>query len=189
MSTVPSLKLTQAAPEVACQLIGSILIRDFSDGTSVGGVIVETEAYAAHEAASHSHGRRTERNAPMFMRAGTIYIYRSYGIHLCMNIVVGHEDGQAVLIRALQPTMGLERMRALRGVEADQMLCSGPGRVGQALGIELHWSGKHLSELPVRLVAKANNGRIESRQRIGISRAQELPWRFVLAGSAYLSRP
>ena len=175
-----------AAPDVARALIGSILLVD-----GVGGVIVETEAYDQAEAASHSFSGRMARNDALFGPPGRAYVYLSYGLHWCLNFVcmpAGH--GAGVLIRALEPTAGLEAMRERRGVEALRLLCSGPGRLGQALGITRELSGARLDRSPFRIVVPTEGPvAVASDVRIGISKARELPWRFVLAGSPYLSRP
>ena len=177
------------APEVARALIGATLLVD-----GVGGVIVETEAYDASEPASHSHPGPTPRNRAMFGPPGHAYVYRSYGVHWCLNFVcreAGH--GAGVLIRALRPTHGLALMRQRRqlpGLEGDdRLLCAGPGRVGQALGITLAHYGLPLDAPPFAVrAALAPPPRVLSGPRIGISKAVELPWRFGWAGSPYLSR-
>jgi DNA-3-methyladenine glycosylase len=173
--------------EVARLLIGASL---FVDG--VGGTIVETEAYDESDPASHTYAGHTARNAAMFGPPGRAYVYRSYGIHWCLNFVcepVGH--GAGVLIRALEPTAGLERMRARRGLDAPRLLCSGPGRLGQALGITHALNGLRLDRKPFRVVARRDDAKVavQSGVRIGISKSRELPWRFVLAGSPFVSRP
>ncbi|MFV0679811.1 DNA-3-methyladenine glycosylase [Ottowia sp.] len=181
------------APTVARALIGATLLVN-----GVGGVIVETEAYDASEAASHTHRGLTPRNRAMFGPPGHAYVYRSYGIHWCLNFVC-REDGHGagVLIRALQPTQGLAQMRQRRSLPADarasahhdRLLCSGPGRLGQALGITLAYYGLPLDAPPFAVLAPAaDDTSVISGPRIGISRAQELPWRFGLAESRYLSR-
>ena len=179
------------APLVACALIGATLLVD-----GVGGVIVETEAYDAADPASHTHRGETPRNRAMFGPPGHAYVYRSYGIHWCLNFVcreAGH--GAGVLIRALRPTHGLARMRARRGLPPehtdDRVLCAGPGRVGQALGITLAHYGLALNEPPFVVLAPpadAPRAEVLSGPRIGISKAVELPWRYGLAGSPHLSR-
>jgi DNA-3-methyladenine glycosylase len=171
---------------VARQLIGATLLVD-----GVGGVIVETEAYDRSDAASHTYRGPTPRNAVMFGPPGHAYVYRSYGLHWCLNAVcreAGH--GAGVLIRALEPTDGLATMRARRGLDDARLLCAGPGRVGQALGItrERH-NGLRLDAPPFVLTPAREAPRVLCGPRIGISQAVELPWRFVLAGSPYLSRP
>jgi len=176
-----------AAPQVARALIGATLLVD-----GVGGVIVETEAYDASEPASHSHPGPTPRNRAMFGPPGHAYVYRSYGIHWCLNFVcreAGH--GAGVLIRALQPTHGLTLMRQRRGLPDDgdqRLLCAGPGRVGQALGITLAHYGLPLNQAPFAVLAAPARLRVLSGPRIGISKAVALPWRFGLAGSPHLSR-
>ena len=179
------------APAVARALIGATLLVD-----GVGGVIVEAEAYDMTDAAAHTHRGPTTRNRAMFGPPGHAYVYRSYGIHWCLNFVcreAGH--GAGVLIRALHPTQGLARMRERRGLPEDQaddrLLCAGPGRVGQALGITLAHYGLPLDRAPFALRAApagAPPAEVLSGPRIGISKAVELPWRFGLAGSPHLSR-
>ena len=173
--------------EVARALIGASL---FVSG--VGGRIVETEAYDESDPASHSYSGVTARNAVMFGPPGRAYIYRSYGIHWCLNFVCmprGH--GAGVLIRALEPTAGLAAMRDRRGLADERLLCSGPGRLGQALAITHALNGIRLDRAPFRLVAAPASpaAEVASGLRIGISKARELPWRFVLAGSPFLSKP
>ncbi|RZJ02018.1 MAG: DNA-3-methyladenine glycosylase [Rubrivivax sp.] len=171
---------------VARELLGWTLLVD-----GVGGIIVETEAYDADDAASHSFGgRRSARNAAMFGPPGHAYVYLSYGLHWCLNFVcreAGH--GAAVLVRALQPTQGLDVMRARRGQQAPRLLASGPGRVGQALGIDRSFDGLPLAQPPFELVAPARAPDVTCGARIGITKAADLPWRFGIAGSPYLSKP
>jgi len=175
------------AATLARRLIGATLLVD-----GAGGIIVETEAYDAADPASHSHPGPTPRNRAMFGPPGHAYVYRSYGIHWCLNFVcreAGH--GAGVLIRALQPTSGLAQMRQRRNLPADgddRLLCAGPGRVGQALGITLAHNGLPLDKPPFAILARAAPVKVISGPRIGISRAVDLPWRFGLAGSPYLSR-
>ena len=172
---------------VARELLGWTLLV-----AGVGGVIVETEAYDADDPASHSFSGRTARNAAMFGPSGHAYVYLSFGLHWCLNFVcreAGH--GAAVLVRALQPTHGLDVMRARRGVEALRLLASGPGRVGQALGIDRSFDGLPLSRQPFEWIAPpcaAAAAHIACGPRIGITKAAALPWRFGMAGSPFLSR-
>jgi DNA-3-methyladenine glycosylase len=155
----------------------------------VGGVIVETEAYARDDPASHSYGGPTRRNAAMFGPPGHLYVYRSYGIHWCANVVCEREGaGAAVLLRALEPTVGLERMRERRELEPVALLCSGPGRLAQALGITGEHDRHPLDRPPFRVLPRPGPAAVVTTTRVGISRAGELPWRYVLAGSSFPSR-
>lgn len=175
--------------EVARRLIGVTLLVD-----GVGGRIVETEAYDRSEPASHSFNGPTPRNAVMFGPPGRAYVYRSYGMHWCLNFVcreAGH--GAGVLIRALQPTQGLERMRARRGgMHDERLLCAGPGRLAQALGVDAGFNGLALDAPPFELLGRADRPArlaVQRGPRIGISKAVELPWRFGERGSRFLSKP
>ncbi|MBS0499034.1 MAG: DNA-3-methyladenine glycosylase [Burkholderiaceae bacterium] len=184
--TLKSKDFAGDALEVARRLIGATLLVD-----GVGGVIVETEAYDMSDAAAHTHRGPTERNRAMFGPPGHAYVYFNYGLHWCLNFVCREEGhGAGVLIRALQPTHGLERMRARRGLEDERLLCAGPGRVGQALGIDKAFYGLPLDRPPfaVRAPDPARPIEVVAGPRIGISKAQALPWRFGLAGSRYVSR-
>jgi DNA-3-methyladenine glycosylase len=175
---------------VARELIGLRLTLD-----GVGGPIVETEAYHYLEPASHAYPGLTARNAVMFGPVGHVYVYRSYGIHWCVNIVAGTEPGCAVLIRALQPETGIAQMRQRRRVEPLTGLCSGPGKLCQAVAITGVHNGLAVDAAPFALgPARAGAmGEIAAEiavgPRIGISKAMELPWRFGLKGSPFLSRP
>jgi DNA-3-methyladenine glycosylase len=156
----------------------------------VGGRIVEVEAYDHEDPASHGYRGRTERNASMFGPPGHAYVYRSYGIHWCLNLVCEDEGvANAVLVRALEPTDGLGTMRDRRGLEDLRQLCSGPGRLCQALGVTREHDGLPLDRPPFELLAAERPADVISGPRIGITRAAELPWRYAEAGSRFLSRP
>jgi DNA-3-methyladenine glycosylase len=170
---------------VAPELVGATVLVD-----GVGGTIVEVEAYDHEDPAAHGYGGRTARNASMFGPPGHLYVYRSYGIHWCANLVCEEEGvAAAVLLRAIEPTHGLEAMRARRGVEDPRLLCSGPGRLCQALGITRAHDGFPLDEPPFELHERAFEPAIVTGPRVGITRAADVPWRYALAGSRHLSRP
>jgi DNA-3-methyladenine glycosylase len=171
--------------EVAPELVGVTLLVD-----GVGGRIVEVEAYDHEDPAAHGYGGRTERNASMFGPPGHAYVYRSYGIHWCLNFVC-EEPGSAsaVLIRALEPSHGIEVMRGRRGLDDPRLLCAGPGRLCQALGVTREHDGLPLDEPPFELLARGTQPEIAVGHRIGITKAAEQPWRYGLAGSRFLSRP
>lgn len=167
---------------VARDLIGATLLHD-----GVGGAIVEVEAYDETDPASHSFRGPTPRNASMFGPPGHAYVYRIYGMHYCLNFVC--RPGSAVLIRALAPDAGQERMAERRGDGTARHLCSGPGKLAQALGIDLAQNGLALDAPPFALAASAGGHDIATGPRIGITKGVDTPWRFVLAGSPFLSRP
>ena len=170
--------------EVAPELIGATLLVD-----GVGGRIVEVEAYEQEDPASHGYRGRTERNASMFGPPGHAYVYRSYGIHWCLNLVCEEEGtANAVLIRALEPTFGLDLMRERRGLDDPRLLCAGPGRLCQALGITREHDGLPLDEPPFELRAREAPPEVATGLRVGITKAAEKPWRYVEAGSRFLSR-
>ncbi len=173
------------AHEVAPDLIGAELLVE-----GVGGLIVELEVYAPGDPASHAWRGRTPRNAAMFGPPGHAYVYRSYGIHWCLNFVCGPgEIPSAVLIRALEPTIGLGTMRERRGVEDVRLLCAGPGRLCEALAVTIAEDGLPLDRPPFSLVPPAARPELAVGTRIGLTKAADLPWRYGLAGSRFLSRP
>jgi DNA-3-methyladenine glycosylase len=178
-------RFERSVHEVAPELIGAGL---FVDG--VGGTIVEVEAYDHEDPAAHGFGnRRTERNAAMFLPGGHVYVYRSYGVHWCLNVVCEPAGvAAAVLIRALEPTAGLEEMRARRGVEDVRLLCSGPGRLCQALGVTRAHDGLPVDRPPFELRPRTGAPALAIGPRVGITKAADRPWRYGLAGSRFLSR-
>ena len=182
--TIGSSFFARDVATVARELIGVSLLVD-----GVGGIIVETEAYDQLDPASHSFRGPTPRNAAMFGPPGRAYVYRSYGIHWCLNFVCDAEGiGAAVLIRALEPRAGLAAMAERRGVSSTRTLCAGPGRLTQALGIDIGLNGTVLDGPPFHLETAGERLRLVQGRRIGITLGAETPWRFGLAGSLYLSR-
>jgi DNA-3-methyladenine glycosylase len=173
---------TSPSHVAARDLIGWTITLD-----GVGGRIVETEAYHYSDPASHSFSGPTARNAVMFGPPGVIYVYRSYGIHWCMNLVCGDEPGSAVLLRAIEPTAGLDVMIARRGLEDPRRLCSGPGRLCQAMGVTHDQNGLAAAEPPFDLWPGAP-AEVVVGPRIGITKAVDVPWRFGERGSRYLSK-
>ena len=167
--------------EVARDLLGATFLVD-----GVGGRIVETEAYHPTDAASHSFIGPTARNKTMFDGPGRVYVYRSYGIHWCVNFVCA--GAAAILIRAIEPTHGLPEMAERRGLSDTRSLCSGPGKVGQALAITKAHDGLFLSSPPFTFIPAKAPESVVIGPRIGISKEVEKPWRFGIAGSAFLSR-
>lgn len=170
--------------EVAQALIGAHV---YIDG--VGGRVVETEAYDREDPASHSFSGPSERNGVMFGPPGRVYVYRSYGIHWCLNFVcreAGH--GAAVLVRAIEPLQGLGQMRERRGLDDERLLCAGPGRLAQAMGVTRDLNGLRLDRAPFELRPRDEAVHVVAGPRIGISKAVEVPWRFGLAGSRFLSK-
>jgi DNA-3-methyladenine glycosylase len=171
--------------EVAPDLIGTTLLVN-----GVGGIIVEVEAYHHSEPAAHSFNGPTPRNGVMFGPPGFSYVYRSYGIHWCVNFVCERAgSAAAVLIRALQPTHGIAAMRRRRGLHDERALCSGPGKLCEALAITIAHSGLPLDRPPIALHARTSKPEIVSGIRIGITKAVELPWRYGMKDSKFLSKP
>ncbi len=171
--------------EVAPDLIGAVLLVD-----GVGGRLVEVEAYHQTDPAAHSFGGPTTRNAVMFGPPGYAYVYRSYGIHWCLNFVCEPTGSAgAVLIRAIEPTAGIATMRRRRGVSDERLLCSGPGRVCAALGVTGAHYGLPLDAPPFAIFAPGEDVEIVAGPRIGITKAADLPWRYGLKGSRFLSKP
>ena len=171
--------------EVAPDLIGCTFLVD-----GVGGVIVEAEAYDHEDPAAHGYAGKTTRNASMFGPPGHAYVYRSYGIHWCVNFVCEDEAvASAVLIRALEPTHGLAVMRQRRGLDDERALCSGPGKLCQALAITRDHDGLALDRDPFILTERTGDVAIARGPRIGITKAVDEQWRYALTGSPFLSRP
>ena len=176
---------------VARRLLGARLVHESHEGRTVGR-IVETEAYLADDAASHSFRGPTGRNRAMFLGAGHAYVYRIYGLHLCLNVVTGRAGhGEAVLLRALEPLEGIELMAARRGTDRLRDLCSGPAKLAQAMGVRPEHDGADLAHGRLRLIPESGGTRPEVAvtPRIGITRAADRPLRFLVAGSPWLSRP
>jgi DNA-3-methyladenine glycosylase len=170
--------------EVAPNLIGCTLLVD-----GVGGPIVEVEAYDHEDPASHGFRGETARNRSMFGPPGHAYVYRSYGIHWCLNLVCEEKGvAAAVLLRALEPTHGAGEMRVRRDLDEPRLLCSGPGRLCQALAVTGEHDGLPLNRPPFELRARKGEPEVVTGPRVGITQAADLPWRYGLAGSPYLSR-
>ena len=188
MARLPRLRrafFSRSVHEVAPELIGATLLVD-----GVGGTIVEVEAYHHTDPAAHSYNGPTPRNAVMFGPPGFVYVYRSYGIHWCVNFVCEPEgSASAVLIRALEPTAGIAAMQRRRGLKELRALCSGPGKVCEALGVSIRHNGLALDRRPFELRARATPPEIVVGPRIGLTKAVERPWRYGLKGSPYLSKP
>ena len=177
--------LTRNVHVLAPELIGAEL---YVDG--VGGRIVELEAYDHEDPAAHGYrNKRTARNASMFLPGGHAYVYRSYGIHWCLNFVTGVEgEASAVLIRALEPLAGIDAMRGRRGLDDLRLLASGPGRLTQALGVTREHDGLPLDQPPFDLRPRREPADVVVGPRIGITKAVDRPWRYGLAGSRFVSR-
>lgn len=171
--------------EVAPDLIGATMLVG-----GIGGIIVEVEAYHHTDPAAHSYNGPTPRNQVMFGPPGFAYVYRSYGIHWCVNFVCEEEgSASAVLIRALEPTHGIAAMRRRRHLENARALCSGPGKLTEALGITIAHNALPLDRPPIALHARTEDVEVAAGIRIGITKAVELPWRYGVSGSKYLSKP
>lgn len=171
--------------KVAPDLIGATLLID-----GVGGIIVEVEAYHHTDPAAHSFNGETPRNRVMFGPPGYAYVYRSYGIHWCLNFVCEPEgSASAILIRALEPMVGLDQMRRHRGIEDERQLCSGPGKLCQALDISIAHNGRPLDAAPIEIHQRSGQVDIVKDVRIGITKAADLPWRYGLRGSRFVSKP
>ena len=176
---------SRSVHHVAPELIGATLLIG-----GVGGRIVEVEAYHHTDPAAHSFNGQTPRNAVMFGPPGYAYVYRSYGIHWCLNFVCEPEgSASAVLIRAIEPLEGLAKMRRRRGLIDERLLCSGPGRLAEAMGVTLAHNGLALDRRPFALTGRDRRPEIAAGVRIGITKAMELPWRYGLKGSPFLSKP
>ena len=176
---------SRSVHDVARELIGATLLFD-----GAGGGIVEVEAYHHTDPAAHSFRGMTPRNAVMFGAPGFAYVYRSYGIHWCLNFVCGPEgSASAVLIRAIEPIEGLAAMRRWRGVSDERLLCAGPGRLCEALGISGKQNGMALDAPPFALFGRNGAADVVAGPRIGITKAVDNPWRYGLKGSRFLSKP
>ena len=181
---LPSEFFARSAHELAPELLGATLLVN-----GVGGVLVELEIYDQSDPASHSYHGATKRNASMFGPPGHAYVYRSYGVHWCLNFVCSPPgEASALLVRALEPTHGLEQMIERRGVSDPRKLCSGPGRLCQALAVGGEHGGLALDASPFEVLARGHEPEIVRCRRVGITRARERPWRLCVAGSPYLSR-
>lgn len=178
------------ALKVAKSLLGYKLVHDAKQGTT-SGIIVETEAYHQDDPASHTYRGQTARNAVMFGPPGHAYVYFTYGMHYCFNVVTGPTgSGQAVLIRALEPLVGIELMKRRRGLEDEHQLTNGPAKLVQAMGISKADYGTNLlNNGKLRLESGPKPAKITQTTRIGIKQAIDLPWRFYLTGNPYISKP
>lgn len=180
-------ELRKGAVPGAKALLGWKLVHDTPEGR-IAGFIVETEAYTQDDPASHTFRGPTQRNAAMFEEAGTVYVYFTYGMHYCVNIVCGHKGyGEGVLIRALQPVEGIEKMQHKRGLDAVSMLTNGPAKLTQALGITRELTGSVIGS-KLHLEAGFAPEMVTQTKRVGISKAREHPWRFYVSNNPYISR-
>lgn len=183
--------LEMPAEEVAPRLLGCEVVREIN-GQKLIGRIVETEAYDQTDAASHSYRGQTPRTEVMFGRAGHLYVYFTYGMHYCSNIVCGPAGhGSAVLIRAVEPLEGIEVMAQNRHGTAEHNLTNGPAKFCQAFAIDKPWNGHDLRQPPLKLIAKPalNQSQIVQTTRIGISEARENPWRWFIKDNSFVSKP
>jgi DNA-3-methyladenine glycosylase len=189
---LPRAFFARPSTEVAPDLLGRVLVRVLPSGERLVARLVETEAYQEDDAASHSFRGRTARTEVMFGPPGHLYVYFTYGMHFCMNVVTGlGGEGSAVLLRAAEPLEGLDAMRALRGLDDVRALCSGPGKLCQALGVGRSDNGLDVvrgSGLSVRQGEAVGADRLEATPRIGIRQAAEVPWRFIVRGDRFVSR-
>lgn len=186
-------KPLQARPDLshaitaAPALLGWLLVHDSPEGRTAG-YIAETEAYTMEDPASHAYGGPRQRNAAMFETAGTVYVYFTYGMHYCVNIVTGQKGhGQGVLIRALEPVQGLELMKRRRGLSDERQLCNGPAKLVQAMGISKEHGGTRLGD-SLRLEPGISPQQVIQTTRVGISKAVDQPWRFYIADNPFVSR-
>ena len=188
-SPLPRAFYSRPAPTVAVELCGKLLVHP---GDGLVARVVETEAYTDDDPACHAHRGRTPRNAPLFGPPGHAYVYRSYGVHWLLNVATGAEGvGEGVLLRAAEPVEGLETLRRRRGGMADRELLRGPGRLGQAFGLDGSWSGHDLCGSPPATLHLADDGdrpTVRAGPRVGVSQAADWPRRFVVEGSPWVSR-
>jgi DNA-3-methyladenine glycosylase len=177
---------------VAREVLGRVLVRSGGGGARIAARIVETEAYEETDPASHSYRGRTARNEVMFGPAGHLYVYFTYGMHFCMNLVTARAGrGSAVLLRAAEPLEGLRSMKRRRGTADPRLLCAGPARLCQAFGIDRRWNGTDLVEgdaLWIERGRRVPDDRVLIGPRVGISSATEQPWRFSVLADPYVSR-
>lgn len=172
----------------ARSLLGWEIIRESPDGIT-SGYIVETEAYDMFDPASHAFGGKRPRNSAMYESAGTIYVYLTYGMHYCMNIVTGNKGhGQGVLIRALEPNQGIDLMKTRRGIDDIKSLTNGPAKLTKAMGIKLDIGGTRINQADISLKPGILVGNITQTTRIGISKAVNQPWRFYITDNPFVSR-
>ena len=176
---------------IAKNLLGYTLVHESDEGITAG-IIVETEAYLQGDPACHAYRRKSVRNAPMFGEAGTIYVYQIYGMHFCVNISTNKKDiGEAVLIRALEPTLGIDLMEIRRKTEVLKNLCSGPGKLVQAMGIHKRMNNWHILDSDLKITHIDNQvieNEIVTTTRIGITQGIDLPYRFYLKNNKFVSR-